>query len=39
MRFICAVLSVVLLPGAGFGADTRVAEAAMREEASVVSLA
>jgi len=32
MRFTCAVLSVVLLPAAGFGADTRVAEAAMHED-------
>jgi ankyrin repeat protein len=32
MRFLCAVLSLVLLPAGGFGADTRVAEAAMRED-------
>jgi ankyrin repeat protein len=32
MRFTWVVLSAVLLPGAGFGADTRLAEAAMRED-------
>ena len=36
MRFTCAVLSVILLPAAGFGTDTRVAEAAMREDATAV---
>jgi hypothetical protein len=32
MRFTCALLSVVLLPAAGCGADTRAAEAAMHED-------
>ena len=36
MRFTCAVLSVILLPAAGFGADTRLAEAAMREDNAAV---
>jgi ankyrin repeat protein len=36
MRLACAVLSVILLPAAGFGGDTRVAEAAMREDNTAV---
>ena len=36
MRFTCAVLAVLLLPVAAFGADTRIAEAAMREDAAAV---
>ena len=36
MRFTCAMLSVVLLPAAGFGADTRVAEAAMHENSAAL---
>ncbi len=32
MRFTCAALGLVLLPAAGFGADTRVAEAAMHQD-------
>jgi len=36
MRFTCVVLSTLLLPVAAFGADTRLAEAAMREDAAAV---
>jgi ankyrin repeat protein len=36
MRFTCAVLSAVLLQAVGFGADTRVAEAAMHEDNAAV---
>ena len=36
MRFTCAVLSAILLPGAAFGADTRLAEAAMHEDSAAV---
>lgn len=36
MRFTCAVLSVALLPAAGFGGDTRLAEAAMRQDNATV---
>ena len=36
MRFTCAVLWVGLLPAAGFGADTRIAEAAMRQDNATV---
>ena len=36
MRFRCAVLSAVLLPVAAFGADTRLAEAAMHEDSAAV---
>ncbi|HSP68348.1 MAG TPA: ankyrin repeat domain-containing protein, partial [Bryobacteraceae bacterium] len=36
MRFTCAALWMVWLPAAGFGADTRVAEAAMRQDNAAV---
>jgi uncharacterized protein len=36
MRFTCAVLSMVLWPVAAFGSDTRLAEAAMHEDAAAV---
>jgi uncharacterized protein len=36
MRFTCALLSAFLLPVAGFGADARLAEAAMREDQAAV---
>jgi ankyrin repeat protein len=36
MRITCAVLSVILLPAAGFGTDTRVAEAAMQQDNTAV---
>ncbi len=36
MRLTCAVLSVLLLPAAGFGGDARLAEAAMREDGAAV---
>jgi uncharacterized protein len=32
MRFTCAALWMILLPAAGFGADTRIAEAAMHQD-------
>ena len=32
MRFTCVVLGMGLLPAAGFGADTRIAEAAMHQD-------
>jgi uncharacterized protein len=36
MRFTCAVLTVVLLPATSFGGDTRLVEAAMREDNAAV---
>jgi uncharacterized protein len=36
MRFTCVVLSMVLWPVAAFGSDTRLAEAAMHEDAAAV---
>ena len=36
MRFTCAVLSAILFAVAGFGADTRLAEAAMHEDQPAV---
>jgi uncharacterized protein len=36
MRFTCAALGLVLLPAAGFGADTRIAEAAMHQDNTAV---
>ncbi|MBZ5675507.1 MAG: ankyrin repeat domain-containing protein [Acidobacteriia bacterium] len=36
MRFTCAALGLVVLPAAGFGADTRIAEAAMHQDNSAV---
>jgi ankyrin repeat protein len=36
MRFTCAALGLVLLPAAGFGADTRIAEAAMHQDNAAV---
>src|SRR5436190_19652625 len=36
MRFTCAVLSAILLPAAAFGADTRLADAAMHEDSAAV---
>jgi len=36
MRFTCCVLASILFPAAGFGSDTRLAEAAMREDGAAV---
>jgi uncharacterized protein len=36
MRFTCLVLGMGLLPAAGFGADTRIAEAAMHQDNTAV---